>query len=47
MFMDPKARMVFGAITLGFAIATTINFFRRVGYQIRSAKPEIYLKPHI
>jgi hypothetical protein len=47
MFMAESGQRVFGAITLGFALATMINFFRRVGFQLREAKPEIYLKPHI
>jgi NADH-quinone oxidoreductase subunit H len=47
MFMDENSRRIFGALTLGFAIATIINFFRRVGFQFRAAKPELYLKPHI
>ncbi|MGZ8499309.1 MAG: NADH-quinone oxidoreductase subunit NuoH [Candidatus Binatia bacterium] len=47
MFMDEISRRVFGAITLGFALATIINFFRRVGFQFRAAKPEAYWKPHI
>jgi hypothetical protein len=32
---------------LGFAIAVMIVFFLRVAFQIRHAKPELYLKPHI
>src|SRR3970282_770349 len=44
MFMADDLRRIFGAITLGFAIATLINFFRRVMFQIREAKPELYLK---
>jgi hypothetical protein len=28
-------------------VATLINFFRRVVFQFREAKPELYLKPHI
>jgi NADH-quinone oxidoreductase subunit H len=47
MFMSHQGRRIFGALTLGFAIATIINFFRRVGFQFRAAKPELYLKPHI
>jgi NADH-quinone oxidoreductase subunit H len=47
MFMADDLRRIFGAITLGFALATMINFFRRVLFQIREAKPELYLKPHI
>lgn len=47
MFMADDARRIFGAITLGFALATLVNFFRRVLYQIREAKPELYFKPHI
>jgi NADH-quinone oxidoreductase subunit H len=47
MFMDENGRRIFGALTLGFAIATIINFFRRVGFQFRAAKPELYWKPHI
>ncbi len=47
MFMPESGRRVFGAITLGFAIATLINFLRRVTFQIREAKPELYFKPHI
>ena len=31
----------------GFALATVINFFRRVVFQVRSAKPELYFKPQI
>jgi NADH-quinone oxidoreductase subunit H len=47
MFMAEDARRIFGAITLGFAIATMVNFLRRVLYQVREAKPELYFKPHI
>jgi hypothetical protein len=47
MFMPDSGRRIFGAITLGFAIATLINFFRRVVFQIRETKPELYFKPHI
>lgn len=47
MFMADDLRRIFGAVTLGFAIATLINFFRRVMFQLREAKPELYLKPHI
>ena len=47
MFMAEDLRRIFGAITFGFALATLINFFRRVAFQIREAKPELYLKPHI
>jgi len=47
MFMPQQGRRVFGALTLGFAIATLINFFRRVVFQIREAKPEMYYKPQI
>ena len=47
MFMSDQGRRVFGALTLGFAIATIINFFRRVGFQFRAAKPELYWKPQI
>jgi NADH-quinone oxidoreductase subunit H len=47
MFMSNQWQWVFRAVTLGFAIATAINFFRRVGFQLTEAKPEIYLKPHI
>jgi hypothetical protein len=32
---------------LGFAIAVAIIFFLRVAFQIRHARPELYLKPHI
>src|SRR6188474_3208751 len=31
MFMSDQGQRIFGALTLGFAIATVINFFRRVG----------------
>jgi NADH-quinone oxidoreductase subunit H len=47
MFMTDDLRRIFGAITLGFALATLINFFRRVLFQLREAKPELYFKPHI
>ncbi|MBI2985310.1 MAG: NADH-quinone oxidoreductase subunit H, partial [Deltaproteobacteria bacterium] len=35
----------FGMFLLGFAILAL--FFKRVNYQIRHARPEIYLKPYI
>lgn len=47
MFVTDQWRRIFGAITLAFAIATIINFFRRVGFQFRAAKPEFYWKPQI
>jgi hypothetical protein len=47
MFMPESGRRIAMAVTLGFAIATMINFFRRVVFQFREAKPELYLKPHI
>ena len=47
MFMADDLRRIFGAITVGFALATMINFFRRVMFQLREAKPELYFKPHI
>jgi NADH-quinone oxidoreductase subunit H len=47
MFMPESGRRIFGIATLGFALATLINFFRRVVFQFRAAKPELYLKPHI
>jgi len=47
MFMADDLRRIFGAITLGLALATMINFFRRVVFQLREAKPELYLKPYI
>ena len=47
MFMSEQGRRIFGALTLGFAIATIINFFRRVGFQFHAAKPEFYWKPQI
>ena len=45
--VQPMAVGFSSEVTLGFAIATAINFFRRVGFQLTEAKPEIYLKPHI
>jgi NADH-quinone oxidoreductase subunit H len=47
MFMSDQGQRIFGALTLGFAIATVINFFRRVGFQFRAAKPELYWRPDI
>jgi NADH-quinone oxidoreductase subunit H len=47
MFMPADGRRIFGIITFGFALATMINFFRRVVFQIRAAKPELYFKPQI
>ena len=47
MFMPADGRRIFGIITFGFALATIINFFRRVVFQIRAAKPELYFKPQI
>ncbi len=47
MFVPHDVRRIVGALTLGFALATIINFFRRVVFQVRSAKPELYFKPQI
>jgi hypothetical protein len=47
MFISDQGQRIVGALTLGFAIATVINFFRRVGFQFRAAKPELYWRPHI
>ncbi len=47
MFVPADGRRIFGIITFGFALATMINFFRRVVFQIRAAKPELYFKPQI
>jgi len=47
MFVPHDVRRIVGAVTLGFALATFINFFRRVIFQVRSAKPELYFKPQI
>ena len=44
MVVDENSRRIVGAISLGFAIATIINFFRRVGFQLRAAKPEAVLE---
>ena len=47
MFVPADGRRIFGIITFGFALATMINFFRRVVFQFRAAKPELYFKPQI
>ena len=47
MFVPADLHRIISAATLGFAIAVTIVFFVRVAFQIRNAKPELYLKPHI
>jgi len=47
MFVPADGRRIFSIITFGFALATMINFFRRVVFQIRAAKPELYFKPQI
>ncbi len=47
MFVPADGRRIFGVITFGFALATMINFFRRVVFQIREAKPDLYFKPQI
>jgi len=47
MFVPADVQRIVSAITLGFALATAINFFRRVVFQVRSAKPELYFKPQI
>jgi NADH-quinone oxidoreductase subunit H len=47
MFVPHDVRRIVGATTLGFALATMINFARRVVFQVRSAKPELYFKPQI
>ena len=38
MFMPADGRRIFGIITFGFALATMINFFRRVVFQIRDGQ---------
>src|SRR5499425_1535670 len=45
MFVPADVQRIVSAITLGFALATAINFLRRVVFQVRSAKPELYFKP--
>ena len=47
MFVPADVQRIVSAITLGFALATAINFFRRVVFQVRNAKPELYFKPQI
>jgi len=47
MFVPDNLHRVFSAATLGFAVAVMIVFLVRVVFQIRNAKPELYLKPHI
>ncbi len=47
MFVPADGQRIFGIRTFGFALATMINFFRRVVFQIRAAKPELYFKPQI
>ena len=47
MFVPDNLHRVISAATLGFAVAAMIIFLVRVVFQIRNAKPELYLKPHI
>src|SRR4029077_6051172 len=47
MFVPESGRRIFVVATRGCAVSTLINFFRRVVFQFREAKPELYLKPHI
>lgn len=47
MFVPDNLHRVISAATLGFAVAVMIIFLVRVVFQIRNAKPELYLKPHI
>jgi len=47
MFMPENLHRVISAATLGFAVAVMVVFLVRVVFQIRNAKPELYLKPHI
>jgi cyanate permease len=47
MFVPDQGQIIIKAITFGFALAMAINFFRRVVYQVRNARPELYFKPQI
>ena len=47
MFVPDQARRIVSGATFGFGVALVIIFFLRVAFQIRQAKPELYLKPHI
>ena len=47
LFVPDQARRIVSGATFGFGVALVIIFFLRVAFQIRQAKPELYLKPHI
>ncbi len=47
MFVPKNLQQITSAVMFGLGLAMTIVFFLRVGFQIRHAKPELYLKPHI
>ena len=47
LFVPEQARRVVSGATFGFGVAMVIIFFLRVAFQIRQAKPDLYLKPHI
>jgi NADH-quinone oxidoreductase subunit H len=47
MFVPADVRRIVSAAMFGLGVALVIIFFRRVVFQIRHAKPELYLKPYI
>ncbi|HEY7556224.1 MAG TPA: NADH-quinone oxidoreductase subunit NuoH [Candidatus Binatia bacterium] len=47
MFVPKDVQRIVSAAMFGLGVALVIIFFLRVGFQIRHAKPELYLKPHI
>jgi NADH-quinone oxidoreductase subunit H len=47
MFVPKDVQRIISAAMFGLGVALVIIFFLRVGFQIRHAKPELYLKPHI
>ena len=48
MFVPDDLRRVIGAVDLGLRYRNRRSyFFIRVEFQMRNARPELYLKPHI
>jgi NADH-quinone oxidoreductase subunit H len=47
MLVFPKGSEIFSMVMFIVALAILGYFFKRVVYQIRSARPELYFKPHI
>jgi hypothetical protein len=47
LFVGPGVKEFFSIVLFIFALGILVYFFKRVVFQIRHAKPELYFKPQI